>query len=186
MRQVEDLQKLQEKYTSDLGQITVDADRESNGLRREKRFLQDEINKLEGRLKLLITGNQEQNNEINRLRLQIRDLTLEKAEHEIEIDRLQMQLRGLLLAPPLERLTPATISKAGERVLGGGGRRGRGGRERYADPDLAESARQSHAEAWEGGGGADTVPAPRRRHESEISANLPSFFKKMTELQVAE
>ena len=41
MQQVEDLQKLQEKYTFDLGQITVDADKESNGLRREKRFLQD-------------------------------------------------------------------------------------------------------------------------------------------------
>jgi hypothetical protein len=180
MQQEEDLQKLQEKYTFDLGQITVDADKESNGLRREKRFLQDEINKLEGRLKLLITGNQEQNNEINRLKLQIRDLTLEKAEHEIEIDRLQMQLRGLLHAHPLERLTPATISKAGGRVLGGGGRGGQGERGRYADADLAESARQSQAGAW------DTVPAPRRRHESEISAKLPSFFKKMTELQVAE
>jgi hypothetical protein len=105
--------KLQEKYTSDLGRITVDADQEvpsesmclklsskfnerirgpaigvwqAHGLRKEKRHMQEEINRLAG-------SNQDIANELRRLKLSYKDLTVEKMEHEIEIERLQFQLR---------------------------------------------------------------------------------------------
>jgi hypothetical protein len=83
---------LQDKYTSDLGQVTVDSDREAHNLRKQTRFLQDQINNLQARMNSMITGNQELSNELNRYKLQTKDLTLEKMENEIEIERLRMQL----------------------------------------------------------------------------------------------
>ena len=43
MLQHEESQTMQQKYVSDLGEITIESDRESNRLRKEKRCLQDEV-----------------------------------------------------------------------------------------------------------------------------------------------
>ena len=43
MLQHEESQTMQQKYVSDLGEITIESDRESNRLRKEKRFFQDEV-----------------------------------------------------------------------------------------------------------------------------------------------
>ena len=63
------------------------------GLRKEKRHMQEEINRLEARISSLIGSGQEVASELSRLKLSCKDLSLEKMEHEIEIERLQFQLR---------------------------------------------------------------------------------------------
>ena len=63
------------------------------GLRKEKRHMQEEINRLEARIASLISRGQEVAGELSRLKLSCKDLSLEKMEHEIEIERLQFQLR---------------------------------------------------------------------------------------------
>lgn len=176
-RQVEDAAKLQEKYTSDLGQITVDADKEAHGLRRDKRILQDEVNKLEGRLNSLITGSQEQTNEINRLKILNRDLALEKMEHEIEIERLRMQLR---LRPESSSTTFRRASSSlGVGDGGGSAEAGADLKPRTGGSDSGEAAEAKH-------GDTDTAPGHRRRHAKEMSDKFPSIFQKMTEHQILE
>ena len=176
-QQVEDASKLQQKYTSDLGQITVDADREANGLRRDKRFLQDEVNKLEGRLNSLITGSQEQTNEINRLKLVNRDLALEKMEHEIEIDRLRMQLR---MRPEMSSTMARGVS--GNFGVGDGGGSNEGGADLKSNTGGGDGGKAVEAKH----GISATAPERRGRHETEISDKFPSIFQKMTEHQVIE
>ena len=67
--------------------------RQAHGLRKEKRQMQEEINRLEARIASLVGNGQDVTNELNRLKLSHKDLSLEKMEHEIEIERLQFQLR---------------------------------------------------------------------------------------------
>ena len=162
LQQHKETSKLQEKYAMDLGQITVEADREANGLRKEKRFLQDEINKLEGRLTSLITGSQELTNELNRYKILTKDLSLEKMEHEIEIERLQMQLSMYPGATAGSKCHNRRISSNTSATSQGGSNE--------SSPAV----------------GTDVTPLSRRSSRSDegLSVKMPSILKKMTENQM--
>ena len=170
LQQQKETSKLQEKYALDLGQITVEADREANGLRKEKRFLQDEINKLERRLTSLITGSQELTNELNRYKILTKDLSLEKLEHEIEIERLQMQLSMYPGATAGNKCNNRRILSHASNVM----------------PICATTIQGGSTDVSSPAVGTGVTPSSRRSSHSDedLSVKMPSVFKKLTENQM--